>query len=105
MTDKNYPQLQDIKFSHDGYMVDSSDWTPEVGGTIAEILDISLTDKHWKIINFSRKVYLEEEKSASMRRVMNDLGIPYQEIFDLFPGLPTRTIAKIAGLPKPVGCI
>ena len=105
MPDMDYTSLKDVEFTRDGYMVDINDWTPEIGETIAEILDISLTDRHWEIINFSREVYLKEDKSASMRRVMKELGTPYQEIFDLFPGLPTRTIAKIAGLPKPVGCI
>ena len=105
MRDKDYSLLKDIEFTYDGYMVDLDVWTPEIGETIAEILDISLTQKHWGIINYSREFYLEKEKNASVRRVMNDLDIPYQEVFDLFPGLPTRTIAKIAGLPKPVGCI
>lgn len=105
MPETNSSLLEDIKFTHDGYMVNPNDWTPEIGEAIAKILGISLSDKHWEIINFSREVYFKEEQSASMRRVMNDLGTPYQEIFDLFPGLPTRTIAKIAGLPKPVGCM
>jgi tRNA 2-thiouridine synthesizing protein E len=101
----DYSILKDIKFTQDGYMVDLDDWTPEIGEMIAEILEIPLSEKHWEIINFSRKIYLEQDKSVSVRRVMKDLGTPYHEIFDLFPGLPSRTIAKIAGLPKPTGCI
>lgn len=96
--------LRNIDFTHDGYMMDINAWTSEIGEAIADVLDISLSDQHWKIISFSRDVYLKEDKHISFRRIMKDLGVPYQDIFDLFPGLPVRTIAKIAGLPKPVGC-
>jgi TusE/DsrC/DsvC family sulfur relay protein len=105
MPDMDFTSFKDVEFTPDGYMLNPNDWTPEIAVAIAEILGIFLSDKHWEIINFSREVYFKEEKSVSMRRVMDDLGTPYQEIFDLFPELPPRTIAKIAGLPKPVGCM
>lgn len=105
MADIDLSVLEKIKFSNDGYMLESDSWTPEIAEAIAEVLHISLTQDHWKIINFSREIYLEEEKNVSVRRLMKDLGVQYQDVFDLFPGLPVRTIAKIAGLPKPVGCV
>jgi tRNA 2-thiouridine synthesizing protein E len=105
MANAKNPNLKEIKFTYDGYMIDINAWTPEIGEAIADLLDISLSDRHWEIISFSRDVYLKEDKNVSFRRIMKDLDVPYQEIFDLFPGLPVRTIAKIAGLPKPVGCV
>jgi TusE/DsrC/DsvC family sulfur relay protein len=97
--------LKNIEFTNDGYMVDINAWTPEIGEAIADVLDFSLSEQHWEIISFTRDVYQKEEKNVSFRRITKDLGVPYQDIFDLFPGLPVRTIAKVAGLPKPVGCV
>ena len=105
MTYADQTILKDLEFSKDGYMTDIDAWTPEIGEAIAIVFNITLLERHWGIVNYSRKIYLQEEKNVSVRRLMRDLGIEYQDIFDLFPGLPVRTIAKIAGLPKPVGCV
>jgi tRNA 2-thiouridine synthesizing protein E len=32
-------------------------------------------------------------------------GVPIKELYELFPTGPAKTAAKIAGIPKPRGCI
>ena len=97
--------LENLSFDDDGFMTDSTQWTKEAGGAIAQILEIELTDKHWEVIDFSRSVYAEENDAPTLRKITKSLKISTKELYDLFPGGAAKIAAKIAGLPKPTGCI
>jgi tRNA 2-thiouridine synthesizing protein E len=97
--------LETLEFDDDGFMTDANAWTPEIGTLIAGILEIELTDRHWDVINYSRKVYLEEGDAPTLRNITKSLNLPTKELYGLFPGGPAKIAAKIAGLPKPTGCI
>ena len=81
------------------------DWTPEVAETFAKEEGIELTDRHWEVINFVRKYYEERGQSPTIRQITVGAGIPTKELFKLFPGGPAKKVARIAGVPKPAGCI
>jgi len=97
--------LENLDFDDDGFMTDAQAWTPEIGGAIAHVLDIELTDRHWEVIEFSRKEYSEKDDAPTLRRITKALNLPTKELYELFPGGPAKIAAKIAGLPKPTGCI
>lgn len=97
--------LENLEFDDDGFMADAAAWTPEIGNMIAGILEIELTDRHWDVINFSREVYLEDGDAPTLRKITKSLNLPTKELYALFPGGPAKIAAKIAGLPKPTGCI
>ncbi len=97
--------LETLEYDDDGYMTDASAWTPEIGEAIATVLEISLTDRHWDVINFAREEYEESGEAPTLRKISNVGGVPMKELYDLFPGGPAKIAAKIAGLPKPTGCI
>jgi len=97
--------LENLSFDDDGFMTDSTQWSKEVGMAIAQILEIELTDKHWEVIEFSRSVYAEENDAPTLRKITKSLNLPTKELYDLFPGGAAKIAAKIAGLPKPTGCI
>jgi dissimilatory sulfite reductase related protein len=40
-----------------------------------------------------------------VRSICQDTGIRLREIYTLFPQGPARGACKIAGLPKPDGCV
>jgi TusE/DsrC/DsvC family sulfur relay protein len=49
---------------------------------------------------------LKENGAVPTIRRMNKAGVvSTKELYDLFPGGPAKKAAKIAGLPKPVGCV
>jgi tRNA 2-thiouridine synthesizing protein E len=97
--------LETLEYDDDGFLLDASAWTPEIGTAIAAVLEIELTDRHWDVINFARSEYVEEGEAPTLRRISKVGGVPMKELYDLFPGGPAKVAAKIAGLPKPTGCI
>jgi tRNA 2-thiouridine synthesizing protein E len=97
--------LEGIAFDEEGFLVDPNDWTPAVGETIAAILEIELTPRHWDVIQFARREYAEKGEAPTLRRITKVGGVPTKELYQLFPGGPAKIAAKIAGLHKPTGCI
>ena len=52
-----------------------------------------------------RKRYLENGTAPSIRTLGKVSGVPIKELYQLFPKGPAKLAAKIAGIPKPRGCI
>jgi TusE/DsrC/DsvC family sulfur relay protein len=96
----------DVKFNEEGFLVDAKEWTEELARYLAEQEGIlQLTDRHWDVIRFMRKEYLENGEVPTIRRLKNAGGIPTKELYELFPNGPAKKAARIAGLPKPKGCV
>ena len=64
-----------------------------------------LTPKHWQVINFMRKEYFEKGTGPTVRALGKTSGVSIKELYQLFPKGPAKLAAKIAGIPKPRGCI
>ena len=64
----------------------------------------ALTDGHMKVVRYLRE---QQAKGAALTiRSMGKSGVvTTKELYDLFPGGPLKKSSKIAGIPKPVGCI
>ena len=90
----------------EGFFVDPAQWTDEMAGEIAHENGIDeLTDRHWIVIRFMRNAYLENGSAPSIRTLGKVSGVPIKELYQLFPKGPAKLAAKIAGIPKPRGCI
>lgn len=95
-----------IEFDDDGHLKNPSDWNEEIAKELAKEAGIpELTDRHWLVINFMRKEYQEKGDAPSIRRLTKESGVNTKELYSLFPKGPAKLAAKIAGLPKPKGCI
>ncbi len=97
--------LAQVEFDAEGYMKDPNAWTPEIAEAIAAQEGITLTERHWEVINFCREKAKETGKSPTLREISAGTGIPTKELFQLFPKGPAKKVARIAGLKKPEGCI
>lgn len=96
----------------DGYLRDLSRWDETLAAAIAARDGIALTPAHWEILHAIRRFYARYELAPATRPLLKYLA---QElgpekttsihVMQLFPGTPAKTIAKIAGLPKPPNCI
>ena len=90
----------------DGNLANRNDWTEEVARDIAATEGISeLTPQHWAVINFMRSVFEKEGDSPSIRRLTKESSVDTKALYQLFPKGPAKKAARIAGLPKPKGCI
>lgn len=93
-----------VDLDEEGYLTDSSQWTPDVAREIAAEYDIELTDRHFEVIDYLRKAEAEGEK-LSIRRIGKSGIVDIKGFYDLFPGGPLKVSSRIAGIPKPASCV
>jgi tRNA 2-thiouridine synthesizing protein E len=97
---------QQIEVDEDGYIQDPSIWTPEIAKAMAPMEQINeLTDEHWKVINYLRDYYMKFGICPMIRKLCKDTGYTLKKIYELFPTGPAKGACKLAGAPKPTGCV
>jgi TusE/DsrC/DsvC family sulfur relay protein len=95
-----------IQTNEEGFMIDSSQWTPQVGEAIAREVGVwPLSEKHWNVITFCREDAAREGQSPGLRRIAKNSGVDMKALYQLFPRGPGKLAARIAGLPKPKSCV
>lgn len=97
--------IEGIAFTGDGHLVDASAWSEPLAARLAEAHGVSLDDARWAVVRFARADFEATGVSPNIRRITQGAGVATKELYALFPKAPARTVAKIAGLPKPAGCI
>ncbi|WP_416961328.1 TusE/DsrC/DsvC family sulfur relay protein [Streptomyces sp. Agncl-13] len=95
-----------VPVDDDGFFTDPGRWTQPMAGQIAREQGIpELTDQHWTVIRFMRAEYTAKGTGPTVRVLGKTSGVSVKELYQLFPKGPAKTAAKIAGIPKPHGCI
>lgn len=95
-----------LELDADGNLANVSDWNEDIALAFAKNEEIEeLNDRHWMVINYMRKEYEEKGDAPSIRKLTKESGVDTKELYALFPKGPAKKSAKIAGLPKPKGCI
>ncbi len=90
----------------EGFMTNPAQWTRDVAAAIAMEEGIAeLTPAHWKVVEFMQKEFKENGTAPSIRKLNKSGVITTKELYELFPGGPAKKAARIAGLPKPEGCV
>ena len=90
----------------DGFLTDPNIWNDEVASLIARYDGIDeLNDKHWAIVKIIRNNWEEKGMAPMVRTICQETGIRLREIYELFPLGPARGACRVAGLPKPDGCV
>nr|HPH67710.1 TusE/DsrC/DsvC family sulfur relay protein [Kofleriaceae bacterium] len=97
--------IDGIAYSADGHLMDASVWTRELGATLAHVQGLTLTDAHLTVLDAARADFATTKQSPNIRRLTQVTGMSTKDLYTLFPKAPGRTIAKVAGLPKPAGCL
>jgi dissimilatory sulfite reductase related protein len=95
-----------LELDTDGHLKNLNDWDKEVAREFAKLEGIiELTERHWLVIDYMRKEFTEKGDAPSIRKLTKESGVDTKELYALFPKGPAKKAAKIAGLPKPKGCI
>jgi len=95
-----------IDVDEDGFIQNPSDWSEEIAIAIATTEDVNdLTENHWKVINYLRDYYQQFGIAPMIRKLCKETGYPLKDIYEMFPSGPAKGACKIAGLPKPTGCV
>ena len=90
----------------DGFLEEPTTWSQDVAKDFACSEAINeLTEEHWKVINYIRNYYLQFGIAPMIRKLCKETGFKLNEIYKLFPSGPAKGACKLAGLPKPTGCV
>ena len=96
----------------EGYITDISAWSTELAELIAKEENIEMNSDAWEVVNFLRNYYEEYQIAPAVRvltkAIKKKLGADKgnsKYLYELFPYGPAKQACKIAGLPKPTGCI
>jgi TusE/DsrC/DsvC family sulfur relay protein len=95
-----------IEVNDEGFFEHPEQWSEDMAPELAREAGISaLTDDHWKVIEFMRKEYFERGTGPTVRVLGKTSGLSIKDLYQLFPKGPAKVAAKVAGIPKPRGCI
>ncbi len=101
-----------VETDEEGYIQDISLWTRDLAELIAKDENIDMTGDHWEVVTFLRDYYEEYQIAPAVRiltkAIKKTLGADKgnsKYLYELFPYGPAKQACKIAGLPKPTGCI
>lgn len=96
----------EIEVDEDGFIADPNQWNEAVANALAETEGVDqLTEDHWKVVNYLRDYYLQFGIAPMIRKLCKETGFSLKQIYDLFPSGPAKGACKVAGLPKPTGCV
>jgi len=93
-----------ISVNEEGYLTNFSQWTKEVGESIAKEANINLSPRHWEVIRYLQDEF-KKDVPLSIRKIGKSGVVNIKELYQLFPNAPLKTATKIAGIPKPASCI
>lgn len=95
-----------VDVNDEGFLVNPAEWTEDMAPQIARTAGIEeLTPLHWQVIRFMRAEYEAKGTGPTIRILGKTSGVSIKELYELFPNGPAKAAARIAGIPKPRGCI
>ena len=98
--------LLDVDRDAEGFLRHSDQWSEDLAAELAREAGIDpLSDRHRQVVFYMRETYLATGSAPTIRTLGKASGVPVKELYQLFPKGPAKIAARIAGIPKPRGCI
>jgi tRNA 2-thiouridine synthesizing protein E len=94
----------EVNVNDEGYLEDMNQWNENIANEIANEIGITLTPKHFEVLNYLREKTIAKE-ALTIRSVGKSGVVDIKELYVLFPKGPLKFSSKIAGIPKPTSCI
>ena len=95
-----------LEIDEDGFIQQPDQWDEEVAAALAKTEGVDeLGENHWKLVKYLRNYYLEFGVAPMIRKLCKETGFKLKEIYEMFPSGPAKGACKVAGLPKPTGCV
>lgn len=97
---------KNVELNDDGFLSHPEDWSEDVARAYAVQENMpELTDAHWRILYYLREYYHQFQIAPMIRKLCKDTGYTFKQVEELFPSGPAKGACKLAGLPKPTGCL
>jgi tRNA 2-thiouridine synthesizing protein E len=95
-----------MEIDEDGFIQDPAGWDEAVAKSLALTENVDdLSENHWKLVNYLREYYLKFNMAPMIRKLCKETGFSLKEVYEMFPSGPAKGACKVAGLPKPTGCV
>ena len=95
-----------LEIDEDGFIQEPERWNQDVALALAKTEGVEeMTEEHWKLVNYLREYYLEYGIAPMIRKLCKATGFKLNKVYELFPSGPAKGACKVAGLPKPTGCV
>ena len=98
----------EVEVDEDGFICNFDDWNEEVTVEFAKTEEIDegdWTEEHWEVVYYLRRYYQKFGVAPMIRKLCEETEFPLKKIYALFPTGPAKGACKVAGLPKPTGCV
>lgn len=96
-----------IETTDSGYLVNIDDWSEGLAEIIASGDSVELGERHWDVIHYLREEFINnagnQPNTRTMVKEMSDKWddkIKSKDLYDLFPGDPSKQGGRIGGLPE-----
>ena len=98
---------KEFEVDEDGFIQDPDLWDKQVAADIAKNEEgiEEMTEDHWRVVNYLRDYYLKFKIAPMVRKLCKESGVDLKKMYVLFPSGPAKGACKVAGLPKPTGCV
>jgi tRNA 2-thiouridine synthesizing protein E len=95
------------ELNEEGFLIHPEEWTEAIAAVLAQAEEgiEQLSQEHWEVVRFIRRYFLENNLAPLVRNICQTTGLPLRHIYELFPSGPAKGACKVAGLPKPDGCV
>src|SRR4029079_15092602 len=96
----------EVELNEEGFFLHPEQWAEEMAAELARRDGIAeLTAAHWTLIRVMLNEYFDKGTGPTVRALGKSSGVSVKELYQLFPKGPAKAAARIAGIPKPRGCI
>ena len=97
---------KELDIDEDGFIQDPNAWDEAVAKDLALTEAVKeMTPDHWKLVRYIRDYYVKFNMAPMIRKMCKETGIQRKQIYELVPSGPAKGACKVAGLPKPTGCV
>lgn len=95
-----------IEIDEDGFIQDPNAWDEGVAKDLAKTEGVEdMGEDHWKLVHYLRDYYLKFQIAPMIRKLCKETGFDLKKVYEMFPSGPAKGACKVAGLPKPTGCV
>ncbi|MCG9966813.1 TusE/DsrC/DsvC family sulfur relay protein [Pelotomaculum terephthalicicum JT] len=95
-----------VAIDEDGFLLDPASWSEDIARGLAAAEGIGeLNDEHWRVIAYLRNYHEQFQVAPKISELCKETGCTLKRIYQLFPAGPAKGACKLAGLPKPKGCV
>ena len=98
---------REFEVDEDGFIQEPEHWNEAVAEDLAkeESSVAPMGPDHWRLVNYIRDYYLQYEVAPPVRMLCKKNSFDLKYVYEMFPKGPAAGACKVAGLPKPTGCV